>query len=211
MTAAVDAPTVPLTRAGNQQRRNDEPRAVQLTWRHAVLAVVALDLTYAAVIISGVGLAGEERLLTPQLNQIIVGALITTTVASLGLLIGSNVVDLLRTIRAEVAELRSTLNATVLDPSDEALPYGMRRHVGRIYAAVADGRMQLLADAQAEQVRTLAEMRSLVEQAVQRGAAGAPRRRRQRNGRHRNGLSDAELRGYLTGVYDRERGNEGPQ
>lgn len=132
-----------------------------------------------------------------------------------------------RQLAAQAARLKALADGTSLDPNDPALLPGQRRNSHHYLSAtvVDGGRIDAVIDNQqklTDAVTTLAgylvefggelgRVRVIAEQAVQRGAAGAPRRRRQRNGRPRNGLSDAELRGYLTGVYDRERGNEGPQ
>lgn len=57
------------------------PRPKTFTGRHiALIAVTLIDVAYATLIFAGIGFGDDERLLPPQVSQIVVGALAAATV-----------------------------------------------------------------------------------------------------------------------------------
>lgn len=238
-----------MTPLAPESAGSNPPRTPVLTWRHAIFAVIlGVDLTYGAIILSGVAIAGHERLLPPQVNQVIVGALAATTVIACCLVIAARITERIdesvvivggvaAAVSNELEHVKVAISALAGEISrirerpgrrlGDETTVPLNGHVqGRAYASASmfsGGRIDSIAEAQqglyaavARIGMELGQVRQLVDQ---RAGAGAPRRRRPKgspsapgqraNGDPANGfVDDAELRGYLTRVYDQERGTD---
>lgn len=77
-------PHAPITQPTNMPTVTDKPSAPRWwTWRHTILTAVLLaDVVYIVAISSGLHWSNQDRLIAPQLSQIIVACLAVATIVS---------------------------------------------------------------------------------------------------------------------------------
>lgn len=82
-----------------------------LTWRHILLAVILLiDLAYAMLITAGIGLGAQERMLPPQISQLVVGGLAAATVICSGIVVSARMANRVETAVVILSGISARIN-----------------------------------------------------------------------------------------------------
>lgn len=94
------------------------------TWHHTFLAGALLaDVIYIVLIVAGIGWSGRDRVLPPQISQILVGILGCTTVSAVGCLIAQKLSD-----KVDRGQQRADTQFTILAAQNAELKTALEAH-----------------------------------------------------------------------------------
>jgi hypothetical protein len=143
-------PHAPITPTHETPTVTDQKSAARWwTWHHTFLAAALLaDVIYIVLIVAGIGWSGRDRLLPPQISQILVGALSCTTASAVGCLLANKLSDKIEHLRqrqdtqftiqaAHLVELKGMIEAHRTAEEKTVPLAGAAQRVVGVYASAA--------------------------------------------------------------------------